>query len=109
MDNLDLQEKSDALAEQNKKLRRQVKFYVKKLKDAGLAAEDGVVAVSVMEDSTVGQSRKSHQDNSALPMLRKKDVVYLGMFEFSIGDERLIVRNLIYGSLFILFCSVRLI
>lgn len=38
---------------------------------------------------------------SNLPVVRKKERDYLGMFEYRKEDEQIIVRHLIYGRLFV--------
>ena len=96
-DNLDLQEKNDSLSEQTKKYKRQIKFYAKKLKDAGLWTEGQADSAGGPVDENVSGSRM-HRSDSQLPLVRKKEVDYLGMFEFNMGDEKQITRSLIYGT-----------
>ncbi|XP_021923468.1 unconventional myosin-Va [Zootermopsis nevadensis] len=90
-ENLDLQEKFDVLSEQCRKYRKQIKLLAKKLKDAGVteAVNDGD-AVS----SPAGILPQDQRSN--LPVVRKKERDYLGMFEYRKEDEQIIVRHLIY-------------
>jgi myosin-5 len=41
---------------------------------------------------------------SNLPVVRKKERDYMGMFEYRKEDEQIIVRHLIYGRLFVFMC-----
>lgn len=38
---------------------------------------------------------------SNLPVVRKKERDYMGMFEYRKEDEQIIVRHLVYGRLFV--------
>lgn len=91
-DNLDLQEKNDLLSEQLKKYRSQMKLS-KKMKQDGLMTEQQEITQEVHE--TVHSSRRNERSES-LPVVRKKDTNYLGMFDFNMGDEKQIARNLVY-------------
>lgn len=93
-DNLDLQEKNDLLSEQLKKYRSQMKLS-KKMKQDGLMTEQQEITQEVHE--TVHSSRRNERSES-LPVVRKKDTNYLGMFDFNMGDEKQIARNLVYGK-----------
>lgn len=94
-DNLDLQEKNDTLAEQIRKLKHQNKFFVKRLKDAGISLEEPGAEVQEIVQT-------SRPRTESIPVVRKKDTNYLGMFEFNMGDEKQLVRSLIYGKRFII-------
>jgi myosin-5 len=95
-DNLDLQEKNDLLSEQLKKYRSQMKL-AKKVKQEGVPAENQEASPEVRE--TVHSSRRNERSES-LPVVRKKETNYLGMFDFNMGDEKQIARNLVYGESF---------
>jgi len=90
-ENLDLQEKFDALSEQCRKYRKQIRLLAKKLKDAG-----------VVESVTDGDAVPSpagilpQDQRSNLPVVRKKERDYMGMFEYRKEDEHIIVRHLIH-------------
>ena len=94
-DNLDLQEKNDVLSAELKKFKSHLKFYAKKLKEAGLSTDTQEPTREVQE--TMQTSRKSERSET-LPIVRKKDANYLGMFDFNMGDEKQIARNLVYGE-----------
>ena len=114
-ENMELQERNGAHVELQRKYKQKVKFFVKRLKEAGLWNEGqpevdalaistatatvttAPVASATTSAGTMG-SETIHRSESQLPLLRKKDVDYLGMFEFNMGDEKQIVRHLIYGS-----------
>ncbi|KAG1680851.1 Unconventional myosin-Va [Nymphon striatum] len=82
-ENLDLREKIDGLQEHVKKLKKQLKIYVKKLKESGEHPGD-----------LLELQRETSKDN--MPVVKHKDVEYLGMFEYKKDDEPAIVRSLIY-------------
>jgi myosin-5 len=69
----------------------------KKLKQEGVHAENQEASPEVHE--TVYSSRRNERSES-LPVVRKKETNYLGMFDFNIDDARQIVRNLVYGESF---------
>ncbi|KAG8180737.1 hypothetical protein JTE90_004694 [Oedothorax gibbosus] len=80
-ENVDLREKIDQLAEQIKKYKKQLKLYVKKVKDSG------GVEIEL-------QPQPERVDN--MPLVRHKEVEYLGMFEYKKEDEPTIIKTLIY-------------
>lgn len=49
--------------------------------------------------STVESQSKRAQDQSAMPIVRKKDREYLGMIEYRKEDEQIIVSRLVNGKL----------
>jgi myosin-5 len=67
----------------------------KKLKQEGVHAENQEASPEVHE--TVHSSRRNERSES-LPVVRKKETNYLGMFDFNMGDEKQIARNLVYGE-----------
>ncbi|XP_071572212.1 unconventional myosin-Va isoform X4 [Temnothorax nylanderi] len=87
-ENLELQEKYDKVAEECRRFKKQCRILAKRLKDAGLpnAVEyaNGCVAVS-----------STHGDGSNMPIIRKKERDYEGMFEFRKEDINLIIRHLV--------------
>lgn len=89
-DNLDMQEKIDTISENCRKFKKQAKYLAKKLKDAGLL--DGT-----LESEVTKTEQFTTEQHNYVPIVRKKDGGYLGMFEFQIGEETLIIRNLITG------------
>jgi len=101
-DNLDLQEKIDVTSEQLRKYKDQLKQYAQKLKEAGLSLDlqDTSQEALHIAQEMAQQNRRSERSDS-IPVVRKKEANYLGMFEFNMGDEKLIVRNLVYGKSFL--------
>ncbi len=67
----------------------------KKVKQEGVLAENQEASPEVHE--TVYSSRRNERSES-LPVVRKKETNYLGMFDFNMGDEEQIARNLVYGE-----------
>ncbi|CAG2067042.1 unnamed protein product, partial [Timema podura] len=86
----DLQEKFDTLSELCRKHRKQMKQLAKKLKDAGVMEVEG--AVDAVPSAAVQDQRHN------LPMVKKKEREYQGMFEYRKEDEQIIVRHLIHGG-----------
>nr|CAD7430254.1 unnamed protein product [Timema monikensis] len=89
-ENLDLQEKYDTLSELCRKHRKQMKQLAKKLKDAGVMEVEGTV--DVVPSPAVQDQRHN------LPMVKKKEREYQGMFEYRKEDEQIIVRHLIHAD-----------
>nr|CAD7595944.1 unnamed protein product [Timema genevievae] len=87
-ENLDLQEKFDTLSELCRKHRKQMKQLAKKLKEAGVMEVEG--AVDAVPSAAVQDQRHN------LPMVKKKEREYQGMFEYRKEDEQIIVRHLIH-------------
>ncbi|PSN35591.1 Unconventional myosin-Va [Blattella germanica] len=87
----DLQEKYDALSEQCRKYRKQIKLLAKKLKDVGV-----VEAVEGSEAVPSPGSLLPQDQHSNLPVVRKKERDYMGMFDYRKEDESIIVKHLIY-------------
>nr|CAD7204742.1 unnamed protein product [Timema douglasi] len=87
-ENLDLQEKFDTLSDLCRKHRKQMKQLAKKLKDAGVMEVEG--AVDAVPSPAVQDQRHN------LPMVKKKEREYQGMFEYRKEDEQIIVRHLIH-------------
>ncbi|XP_071640301.1 unconventional myosin-Va isoform X3 [Temnothorax longispinosus] len=87
-ENLELQEKYDKVAEECRRFKKQCRILAKRLKDAGLPNTveyaNGCVAVS-----------STHGDGSNMPIIRKKERDYEGMFEFRKEDINLIIRHLV--------------
>ncbi|XP_067003336.2 unconventional myosin-Va [Anabrus simplex] len=96
-ENLDLQEKFDTTSEQCRKLKKQVKQLLKKLRDAGVtesapdASGDGIAPGGPPAAGTGVQDGRNN-----LPVVRKKEREYLGMFEYRREDEQVIVKHLIF-------------
>ena len=83
------------------KFKHQNKFYAKRLKEAGIPLEEPGTEIQEMSY----HSRKGERSES-IPVVRKKDTNYLGMFEFNMGDEKQLVRSLVYGKFFTITFSI---
>lgn len=88
-ENLELQDKNDALDEQVRKLKKQVKLMAKKLKEAGLDIEE---SKNDNNKDAVGKHGR------ALPSLRKKNRDYMGMFSYPEGEENNIMKELVVSK-----------
>lgn len=90
-ENLDMRIQYDSLTGELKKYKNQCKTLTKKLKEAGITPE-------VSSNQNPVDNANNYEKGDALPIVRKKETNYLGMFEFSIADEKQITRHLIYGK-----------
>ncbi|XP_015519328.2 unconventional myosin-Va isoform X1 [Neodiprion lecontei] len=113
-ENLDLQEKYDQISEECRKIKKQCKILAKRLKDAGYDGDD----LRDTKDSSdrfydskdiVPDSVESTNDSSAvlatnhlsteagrnMPVIRKKERDYEGLFEFRKEDIGVIIRHLV--------------
>ncbi|XP_012524245.1 unconventional myosin-Va isoform X2 [Monomorium pharaonis] len=99
-ENLELQEKYDKVAEECRRFKKQCKILAKRLKDAGYEGEErsymkGAVpnAVEYMNGSIAVSSTTGDETN--MPIIRKKERDYEGMFEFRKEDINLIIRHMV--------------
>ena len=99
-DNLDLQEKIDVTSEQLRTYKDQLKQYAQKLREAGLTIDLQDTSQERISLELVAQQNRRSERSDSMPIVRKKEANYLGMFEFNMGDEKLIVLNLVYGKFF---------
>nr|XP_053650160.1 unconventional myosin-Va-like isoform X2 [Cherax quadricarinatus] len=83
-ENLNLQGQVDSLTEQLKKYKRSLKAYAKKLKEAGGGDPPDLLDVAATNEGEV------------MPVIRKKERDYMGMFEYDRREEMQIIRVLIY-------------
>nr|XP_027236108.1 unconventional myosin-Va-like [Penaeus vannamei] len=83
-ENLNLQGQVDNLTEQLKKYKRSLKAYAKKIKESGGGDPPDLLDVAA---TTEGE---------AMPVIRKKERDYMGMFEYDRREEMQIIRVLIY-------------
>ncbi|XP_024227627.1 unconventional myosin-Va isoform X2 [Bombus impatiens] len=110
-ENLELQEKYDKIAEECRKFKRQCKILAKRLRDAGYEGDDtkehkerphmsrGAVpdtAESVSDSAIMSSNSQSGDNGSNLPVIRKKERDYEGMFEFRKEDINIIIRHLVF-------------
>lgn len=90
-ENLDLQDRNDTLNETVRKLKKQMKLMLKKLKEAGLDLDEPKNEVVKEVNSNVKHGR-------AQPSLRKKERDYQGMFAFPEGEENNVMKELVIGK-----------
>ncbi|CAG4963445.1 unnamed protein product [Colias eurytheme] len=89
-ESMTIQERVDKLSESCRRYKNQIRMLVNKLKEAGI---EDVQDILEGNDSMVTQ-------NTSLPLematvTRKKEREYLGMFEYKIQDEPMIIKKLI--------------
>lgn len=89
-ENLDLTDKNDILGESVRKLKKQVKVLLKKLKEAGLDIDEQV-SNDIEIKTPLPPSRQT-------PSIRKKEREYLGMFSYRSGHENTIMKQLVIGK-----------
>ncbi|KAF8788252.1 unconventional myosin-Va-like isoform X3 [Argiope bruennichi] len=93
-ENVDLREKIDVLSDQIKKYKKQLKLYAKKVKDTGVTSKRSSVILGLQGDVTLELEPKEKPND--MPLVKHKEVSYLGMFEYKKEDENIIIKNLIY-------------
>ncbi|GFY64185.1 unconventional myosin-Vb [Trichonephila inaurata madagascariensis] len=93
-ENVDLREKIDVLSDQIKKYKKQLKLYAKKVKDTGVVSKRSSVILGLQGDVTLELEPKEKPND--MPLVKHKEVSYLGMFEYKKEDEHIIIKNLIY-------------
>ena len=94
-ENFDLREKIENLNETIKRLRKQLKAYMRKLNEVGASLP------ADFEDANNTSSHSNSSNNNMqmkpdMPMIRKKEHDYLGMFEYKKEAEGQILKALIY-------------
>ncbi|XP_012059689.1 PREDICTED: unconventional myosin-Va [Atta cephalotes] len=98
-ENLELQEKYDKIAEECRRFKKQCRILAKRLKDAGYEGEERpyMRGVSNAVEYTNGcvTASGAHGDGSNMPIIRKKERDYEGMFEFRKEDINVIIRHLV--------------
>ncbi|XP_065350238.1 unconventional myosin-Va isoform X2 [Cloeon dipterum] len=80
-ENLDLQEKCDSLMDQMRKLRKTGK----------VRKRDDTLPIARQQER-----QETTSPQPPVPVMRKKEREYMGMFEYQSGDENLVIRKLIY-------------
>lgn len=91
-ENLQLQDKSDLLAENLRKLKRQVKLLTKKLQESGVDVDQTLTEAAPKIDEDIGEAQRP------MPMVRKKDKEYLGMFACKTDDVNAVMKQLMIGK-----------
>ncbi|KRT84142.1 Myosin head, partial [Oryctes borbonicus] len=86
-ENLELQDKCDAAGDAIRKLKRQIKLLMKKLKDSGIDVDEAMNDLNRQDEAVHKHSRTAN--------IRKKERDYLGMFSFKVGDEPGITKQLV--------------
>ncbi|XP_011251964.2 unconventional myosin-Va isoform X2 [Camponotus floridanus] len=99
-ENLDLQEKYDKMAEECRRYKKQCRILAKRLKDAGYEGEERPYVLRNAVPNAVEYANgsvivSSTQDGSNMPVIRKKERDYEGMFEFRKEDINVIIRHLV--------------
>ena len=94
-ENFDLREKIESLQETVKRIKRQLKAYMKKLNEVGAALPETAEPL----DGDLEISKISSNGPSDMPMVRKKEHDFLGMFEYKKEQEQQVLKALIYGEL----------
>ncbi|XP_018394094.1 PREDICTED: unconventional myosin-Va isoform X2 [Cyphomyrmex costatus] len=99
-ENLELQEKYDKVAEECRRFKKQCRILAKRLKDAGYEGEErpymkGTVPNAVEYANGCVAASGTHGDGSNMPIIRKKERDYEGMFEFRKEDINVIIRHLV--------------
>lgn len=89
-ESLALQERVDKLSESCRRYKNQIRLLVNKLKEAGI---EDVNDILESNDTVVPQNASMTLEMA--PVTRKKEREYLGMFEYKIQDEGVIIKKLI--------------
>ena len=87
-ENFDLREVNDNQGDQIKRLKRQLKVYMKKLQESGVLA-------SVQEAEERERVAEAAEADSALPVILKKESDQLGMLEYNRDYEDRLLRAII--------------
>lgn len=93
-DNLEIVQKNHNLSESVKKLKKEVKYLMRKLKEMGTEVEDNKYESLDMITTPLD----NYTNNRNPPVLKKKDKEYIGMFSFKAGEENEVMRQLVSGK-----------
>ncbi|XP_041984845.1 unconventional myosin-Va isoform X2 [Aricia agestis] len=88
-ESLAIQERVDKLSESCRRYKNQIRLLVCKLKEAGI---DDVTDILEGNDTIISQNISTVD---LAPVMRKKEREYLGMFEYKLQDEGVIIKKLI--------------
>ncbi|XP_011873273.1 PREDICTED: unconventional myosin-Va [Vollenhovia emeryi] len=99
-ENLELQEKYDKLADECRRFKKQCKILAKQLMDAGYECEERFSYVNAVPNAVEYANgcvalSGTHGDGSNMPIIRKKERDYEGMFEFKKEDINVIIRHMV--------------
>ncbi|CAB3241956.1 unnamed protein product [Arctia plantaginis] len=89
-ESLALQERVDKLSESCRRYKNQIRLLVNKLKEVGI--ED---VNDILEQNDTTAPPNASMTLEIAPVTRKKEREYLGMFEYKIQDEGVIIKKLI--------------
>ncbi|CAL4082348.1 unnamed protein product, partial [Meganyctiphanes norvegica] len=98
-ENLNLQGQVDSLTEQLKKYKRTLKTYARKIKDQGGTSSkrsSALISSPYGGDPPDLLEVTAGSEPDTMPVIRKKEREYMGMFEYDKRDEMQIIRVLIY-------------
>ncbi|KAL0276825.1 UNVERIFIED_CONTAM: hypothetical protein PYX00_004309 [Menopon gallinae] len=95
-ENLDLQEKFDNSQEVTRKLKRQNKILLKKLREHGVGLDQTELQDQAAAPNSMNPAKSLKPDASLPNVMMKKERNYQGMFEYRNEDEPFIVKHLIY-------------
>lgn len=98
-ENFDLREKIENLNDNIKRLKRQLRSYVKKLNEVGVAVPEPAAAAAASSSEAGAEAGQEVSPLApSLPEIRKKEQHYLGMFEYKQEQEQHVLKALIYGK-----------
>ncbi|CAG9573728.1 unnamed protein product [Danaus chrysippus] len=89
-ENMAIQERVDKLSESCRRYKNQIRLLVNKLKEAGI--ED---VQDILEGNDTMLSQTSSTNQEITPVIRKKEIEYLGMFEYKLQDQGTIIKKLV--------------
>ena len=101
-ENFDLREKIENLGDTIKRLKRQLKAYMKKLNEAGVSdvkfdfnSEEMGKGIAA-SDAADANANAAQTLNNNMPVIRKKEHDYVGMFEYKGDQLQQVLKALIY-------------
>ena len=98
-ENFDLREKIEEISSSNKRLKKQLKLYMKRLNEVGAALPDvGAADGGGGAGGNEVETRQQLNSESNLPVIRKKEHDFLGMFKYEKEREPQVLKALIYGT-----------
>lgn len=92
-ENLELVDRNDVLNDSVRKLKRQLKLLMRKIKEVGLEVDE-----SFNDIVKADEAGDAGRPGRGLPCIKKKERNYEGMFSFRSGDEAAIMKHLVIGE-----------